>query len=178
MTLIGSCLVNAETTQFSHISHSGHLNFPLQVYKLYKLDRTLEVVDAALASTVVPAHAELCIKIGLLCTQSDPHLRPTMRRVVVVLSQKPVTLEEPTKPGYVGATYRRNRRHNASSSTARASSSSQSFGSVTNSNTASLSATATTSGTATATVTEAARRSALTNSSRLADPRGKRPVED
>ncbi|KAL1803434.1 hypothetical protein ACET3Z_032081 [Daucus carota] len=147
-------------------------------YKLYKLDRTLEVVDAALASTVVPAHAELCIKVGLLCTQSDPHLRPTMRRVVVVLSQKPVTLEEPTKPGYVGATYRRNRRHNASSSTARANSSSQSFGSLTNSNTASLSATATTSGTATATVTEAARKSALTDSSRVADPRGKRPVED
>lgn len=126
-----------------------------------------------LASSVVPAHAALCIKVGLLCTQSDPHLRPTMRRVVVLLSQKPVTLEEPTKPGYVGTAYRRSRRHHPSSSTAGASSSSQSYVSTTNSRTASLSATPTTSATATVT----ASKSALTNSSRLVDPRGKRPME-
>lgn len=141
----------------------------LQAYKLYKMDRTLEVVDPALASSVVPEHAALCIQVGLLCTQSDPHLRPTMRRVVVVLSKKPVTLEEPTQPGYVGTSYRRSHRHHPSSSTAGASSSSKSFGSSTNSNTASLSATATS--------IAAASKSALTNSSRLADPRGKRPME-
>ncbi|KAL8157592.1 cysteine-rich receptor-like protein kinase 43 [Apium graveolens] len=140
-------------------------------YKLYKMDKTLEVVDTVLSSSVVPAHAALCIKIGLLCTQSDPHLRPTMRRVVVMLSQKSVTLEEPTKPGYVA--YRRPRRHHPSSSTAGASSSSQSYGPTTNSRTASLSATPTTSATATATVSI----SALTNSFRLVDPRGKRPME-
>ncbi|CAK9134241.1 unnamed protein product, partial [Ilex paraguariensis] len=127
-------------------------------YKLYKKGRSLDIMDSILASSAVPDQVALCIQIGLLCTQSDPQLRPTMRRVVVMLSKRPAILEEPTRPGYPGTRYRRSRRATAaSSSTAGTSSesSSRTFGSST-------SATAST---------------ATFTSPRLYDPHGKRPMK-
>lgn len=125
-------------------------------WKLYKKGRSLEVLDPSLASSAVAEQVAMCVQIGLLCTQADPQSRPNMRRVVVMLSKKPGTLEEPTRPGYPGSRYRRSRRPTASTSTAGTSGeSSHTFESTTNS------ATATTSGVA---------------SPRL-DSRGKRPVQ-
>ncbi|XP_034699619.1 cysteine-rich receptor-like protein kinase 10 [Vitis riparia] len=125
-------------------------------WKLYKKGRSLEVLDPSLASSAVAEQVAMCVQIGLLCTQADPQSRPNMRRVVVMLSKKPGTLEEPTRPGYPGSRYRRSRRPTTSTSTAGTSGeSSHTFESTTNS------ATATTSGVA---------------SPRL-DPRGKRPVQ-
>ncbi|XP_072952778.1 cysteine-rich receptor-like protein kinase 43 [Typha angustifolia] len=76
-------------------------------WKLHKKDQTLEIMDPALESTAVPEQVALCVHIGLLCTQADPKLRPNMSRVVVLLSKKPTTLEEPTRPGVPGSRYRR-----------------------------------------------------------------------
>lgn len=123
-------------------------------------------MDSVLASSAVPHQVAVCVKIGLLCTQSDPQLRPDMRRVVVMLSKKSSILEEPTRPGYPGSRYRRTRRPNNISSSSRAGSSgesnSHSFGSTT---TVSNSVT-----TATATAT-----TSTLMSPRL-DPHGKRPM--
>uniref|UniRef100_A0A5B6YJU9 Putative Cysteine-rich receptor-like protein kinase 10 n=1 Tax=Davidia involucrata TaxID=16924 RepID=A0A5B6YJU9_DAVIN len=104
------------------------------VWKLYKKGKSLDAMDPTLASSAVPDQVAMCVQIGLLCTQADPQLRPTMRRVVVMLSKKPGTLEEPTRPGYPGSRYRRTRRPTGSSSTAGTSSGSAShtFGSTTN----------------------------------------------
>ncbi|KAK6931610.1 Serine-threonine/tyrosine-protein kinase, catalytic domain [Dillenia turbinata] len=87
-------------------------------YKLYKKGRSLEIMDPTLASSAAPEQVAMCIQIGLLCTQSDPQLRPLMRRVVIMLSKKPGTLEEPNRPGVPGSRYRRTRRHGGSSSNA------------------------------------------------------------
>lgn len=108
------------------------------VYKLYKKGKILDAMDPLLAPSAVPDQIETCIQIGLLCVQSDPHFRPTMQRVVVMLSRKPRTLDEPTKPGYPGSRYRRRHKPTASSSTTRTSGRSEahSFGSTTASNTA------------------------------------------
>ncbi|KAL2347725.1 hypothetical protein Fmac_001725 [Flemingia macrophylla] len=76
-------------------------------YKLYKKGRALEMVDPTLASSLVSEQAEMCIKLGLLCTQGDPQQRPTMGRVVVILSRKPGHMEEPARPGAPGSRYRR-----------------------------------------------------------------------
>ncbi|KAJ9708475.1 hypothetical protein PVL29_000486 [Vitis rotundifolia] len=125
-------------------------------WKLYKKGRSLEVLDPSLASSAVAEQVAMCVQIGLLCTQADPQSRPSMRRVVVMLSKKPGTLEEPTRPGYPGSRYRRSRRPTTSTTTAGTSrESSHTFESTTNS------ATATTSGVA----------------SPRSDPRGKRPVQ-
>lgn len=105
----------------------------LQVYKLYRKGRCLEIMDPVLAPSAIPEEVAMCIQIGLLCTQSDPQLRPTMRRVVVMLSKKPGTLdEEPTGPGYPGSRHRRSHRPTVTSSSAGTSgaSDSRSFGST------------------------------------------------
>ncbi|PPS19166.1 hypothetical protein GOBAR_AA01401 [Gossypium barbadense] len=87
-------------------------------YKLYKKGKSLEFMDPVLASSAVPEQVAMCIQIGLLCTQGDPQLRPDMRRVVILLSKRPGSLEEPTRPGVPGARHRRSHRAPGFSSTA------------------------------------------------------------
>lgn len=79
-------------------------------YKLYKKGKSLDIVDTSMGQSTIVDQVSVCIQIGLLCTQSDPQLRPNMRRVVVMLSRKAGTLEEPTRPGYTGVRYRSRRR--------------------------------------------------------------------
>ncbi|CAA2981821.1 receptor kinase At4g00960 [Olea europaea subsp. europaea] len=137
------------------------------VYRLYKQGRILETVDHTLALSTVPDKIAMCIQLGLLCTQADPALRPNMHQVVLILSKKSSTLEEPTEPGFPGSRYRRTRRRMASLSPMSGTSgefSSHSSGSkiITNSVTS-------------LTVTATEGTSGLM-SSRL-DPHGKRPMQ-
>lgn len=105
-----------------HRNSSFNLNVDAQnlldwAYKLYKKGRSMEILDPVLAPTAVAEQVAICIQIGLLCTQGEPNLRPTMHRVVVILSKKPSNLEEPTRPGVPGSRYRRSRRPVALTST-------------------------------------------------------------
>ncbi|KAI3976953.1 hypothetical protein MKX01_008811 [Papaver californicum] len=79
------------------------------VWKLYKTGRAAEIIDPTLAPLGESSveQIKMCIQIGLLCCQADPSLRPPMQRVVVLLSKKPGSLEEPQRPGYPGSRYRR-----------------------------------------------------------------------
>ncbi|KAF9587041.1 hypothetical protein IFM89_039727 [Coptis chinensis] len=76
-------------------------------WKLYKKGKNSEIMDAMIASEADIEQVDMCTKIGLLCVQADPKLRPNMRRVVVMLSKKSNTLEEPERPGYPGCRYKR-----------------------------------------------------------------------
>lgn len=76
-------------------------------WKLYKEDRTMELLDPSVKSSAAPDQVLMCVRIGLLCVQADPRLRPDMKRVVIILSKKQSTLEEPTRPGAPGSRYRR-----------------------------------------------------------------------
>ncbi|XP_017700199.2 cold-responsive protein kinase 1-like [Phoenix dactylifera] len=76
-------------------------------WKLYKKGQSLEMMDPALRSTAVPEQVAMCVHIGLLCTQADRKLRPDMKRVVVILSKRRSTLEEPIRPGILGSRYQR-----------------------------------------------------------------------
>nr|ACL53603.1 unknown [Zea mays] len=49
-------------------------------WRLYKKGRSLELLDHAVKSSAVPEQVELCVRIGLLCVQADPRLRPDMKR--------------------------------------------------------------------------------------------------
>jgi hypothetical protein len=115
-------------------------------------------MDSTLASSADTdtAQVAMCIQIGLLCTQGDPQLRPNMRRVVVMLSKKHGTLEEPTRPGVPGSRYRRSRRPPGLSSISGPSGDSDSHTFESTSNTNSATATA--------------------SASRGSDPHGKRPM--
>ncbi|KAA8529030.1 hypothetical protein F0562_033482 [Nyssa sinensis] len=131
------------------------------VWKMYKKGKSLDVMDPTLASSVVREQVEMCVQLGLLCTQADSQLRPIMRRVVVMLSKKPGTLEEPTRPGYLGSRYRRTRKPTASSSTAGTYSDSSSH--TSSSTTSTISATVTGS-------------TLPLPSPKISDPRGKHPM--
>lgn len=137
-------------------------------FKLYKRGQSLDIMDASLVSSADAEQVVFCIKMGLLCVQGDPQVRPSMRRVVLMLTRKPGILEEPAKPGFPGSRYRKSQKPAASSSTAGksiGSSSSHSFDpSTTNTTT-----TTTTTTSATATIDVYSSRS---------DPRGKRPMRD
>ncbi|KAG5029317.1 hypothetical protein AAZX31_05G128800 [Glycine max] len=127
-------------------------------YKMFKKGKSLELVDSALASRMVAEEVAMCVRLGLLCTQGDPQLRPTMRRVVAMLSRKQGNMQEPTRPGIPGSRYRRPpRRHSALSSTLGTSGSDSSN----NDNT-----TVTTSATGTSSATAET------------DPKGKRPMRE
>ncbi|XP_027150678.1 putative receptor-like protein kinase At4g00960 isoform X2 [Coffea eugenioides] len=129
-------------------------------YKLYKKGKHLEIVDPSLVTSANPDQISVCIQIGLLCVQSDPRLRPDMRRVVVMLSRKPGTLEEPTRPGYPGSRYRKSHKSLAVSSATGTSGASNSHSFTSTTKTNSVTATTTTS--------------ALTNP--RSDRKGKRPM--
>lgn len=171
-----------------HRNSSFNLNVDAQnlldwAYKLYKKGRSLEILDSVLAPTAVIEQVAMCVQIGLLCTQGDPNLRPTMHRVVVILSKKPSNLEEPTRPGVPGSRYRRSRQPGSVSSTAGSSG-------VSNSNTFDSSFNTNTTGTRTGTVTTSLsprqigtnsvsppQRETGTTSRRPGLDRGKRPIE-
>ncbi|KAJ0646666.1 putative non-specific protein-tyrosine kinase [Helianthus annuus] len=87
-------------------------------YKLYKKGKSLEILESKLAASADPEQVCACIQIGLLCTQSDPKQRPTMRGVVLMLNKKPSALDEPNRPGIPGTRYRRSHRSATSSSAA------------------------------------------------------------
>lgn len=136
-------------------------------------------MDSTLAMSAEPDQVATCTQIGLLCTQSDPKLRPTMRQVVVMLSKKSGSLVEPTKPGYQD-TKRRPHRPSASSST------SEGISSRTNSRSSKSTTTTTTAAGRTASTwafggstSNAHHNHQLVPSfvSSVSDPYGKRPIE-
>ncbi|CAN4081057.1 unnamed protein product [Withania somnifera] len=131
-------------------------------YRLYNKGRSWEIMDPALAQSALPDEIATYIQIGLLCTQSDPPLRPTMQQVVVMLSKSPGSLDkEPTRPGYPGSRIRSHRPGGMSHTTGTSGASNPStFSSSSNSNTVSATA------------------SSSTPTRRRLDPHGKRPMRD
>lgn len=141
-------------------------------YKIYKKQRSLDILDPILAATADPEQVAMCVQIGLLCVQSDPKSRPDMGRVVVILSKKPSILEEPLRPGIPGSRYRRRRKPLAI-----ASSSSSGTNHNNNSGTSDF-PTFGSSTTRTQTMTISASTSTtLGVTSESLNPRGKRPVK-
>ncbi|XP_034911192.1 cysteine-rich receptor-like protein kinase 43 [Populus alba] len=158
-------LISGQRNSTFSQQHAEAQNLLDWAYKLHKKNRSLEIMDPVLASSASAEQVKTCVHIGLLCTQGDPQLRPDMRRIVVLLSKKTCSLEEPTRPGVPGSRYRRARRPAGMSSTAGTSDTARTFGesdsrtfdSSSNTNTATASTSAHTF-------------------PRL-DPHGKRPIE-
>lgn len=140
------------------------------------------MVDPGIAASADPEQVRLCVQIGLLCVQGDPHQRPAMRRVSLLLSRKPGNLEEPERPGVPGSRYRRRTHHRPSGGASSVGtlsttgSSSDSFGSNLNTNSGTGTGGATTpasSRTPTRAPHNATRSAGVSSSS---DPHGKRPM--
>lgn len=74
----------------------------LQTWDLYERRELVGLVDVSLNSDFDPEEACRFLKIGLLCTQDTPKLRPSMSSVVMMLTgQKVVDEKKITKPGLI-----------------------------------------------------------------------------
>ncbi|MBA0855518.1 hypothetical protein Goshw_014977 [Gossypium schwendimanii] len=62
--------------------------------------RPLEIMDPTLKDSYVSDEVIRCIQIGLLCVQQNPKSRPTMARIVPMLSSSAITLPAPQQPAF------------------------------------------------------------------------------
>ncbi|KAF8715931.1 hypothetical protein HU200_026895 [Digitaria exilis] len=63
----------------------------------------LQLPDICQADGPGPQEMLRCIHVGLLCVQEDPHLRPSMASVAVMLNSRSITLPVPAVPAFMTA---------------------------------------------------------------------------
>ncbi|THG19372.1 hypothetical protein TEA_000898 [Camellia sinensis var. sinensis] len=82
---------------FFHPDH--HLNLLGHAWRLYKEDRSMELIDEAARDKCCLSEALQSIHVGLLCVQQHPKDRPTMSSVVLMLGSEDA-LPLPKQPGF------------------------------------------------------------------------------
>ncbi|XP_059647493.1 cysteine-rich receptor-like protein kinase 42 isoform X1 [Cornus florida] len=73
------------------------------VWKLYKTNRLADSVDARLENDFPAKEAANVLQIGLLCTQASVSLRPSIAKVVQMLTNKDCELPLPNQPPFLNA---------------------------------------------------------------------------
>ncbi|THF99877.1 hypothetical protein TEA_021107 [Camellia sinensis var. sinensis] len=71
-----------------HINLLGHVNSIKKACRLYKEDRSLELIDEALWDSCYINEVLRSIHVGLLCVQQCPEDRPSMSSVVLMLGSE------------------------------------------------------------------------------------------
>uniref|UniRef100_A0A1J3D659 Cysteine-rich receptor-like protein kinase 42 n=4 Tax=Noccaea caerulescens TaxID=107243 RepID=A0A1J3D659_NOCCA len=83
---------------------TGHI---LQrVWNLFRLNRLVEALDPCLKDELLQvqgSEAEICklLRVGLLCTQASPSLRPSMEEVIRMLTETEYPIPSPTTPPFL-----------------------------------------------------------------------------
>eukprot|EP00253_Pinus_taeda_P029986 PITA_29986 len=72
-----------------------------RTWRLYQAGRALEIMESTLEGTYSCEEGIRVIKIGLLCIQAAPILRPSMTQVVSMLTSERENLPSPTNPAFV-----------------------------------------------------------------------------
>ena len=73
-----------------------------QAWELYKDDQLLKLVDPSISGECLEQEVEQFLKVGLLCVQEMPNLRPTMSTVVEMLATKMDTRDlQISQPGVI-----------------------------------------------------------------------------
>ena len=74
-----------------------------QVWGHWRRQSVQQLIDGSVGDGGGPGPQEMlrCIHVGLLCVQEDPHLRPSMASVVVMLNSRSITLPVPAEPGFL-----------------------------------------------------------------------------
>ncbi|KAK4417577.1 Receptor-like protein kinase FERONIA [Sesamum alatum] len=70
------------------------LNLIAFAWELWSEGRALDLIDESVGGAFPAEEALRCIHVSLLCTQQQPHLRPTMRSVIVLLLDTGFSLQE------------------------------------------------------------------------------------
>lgn len=74
-----------------------------RVWRKYIEKNIEQILDPVIIEACDVGKASRCIHIGLLCTQFDSSIRPSMSKVDSMLSNASITLAEPTKPPCVNS---------------------------------------------------------------------------
>ncbi|KAL9345960.1 hypothetical protein Peur_060813 [Populus x canadensis] len=91
-------IVNGKRNRgFIHQDHKHNLLG--HAWKLYKEERSFELISDSLKDTCNLSEVLRVIHVGLLCVQQAPEDRPTMSTVVLMLSSN-IALPDPKKPGF------------------------------------------------------------------------------
>ncbi|KAB5521587.1 hypothetical protein DKX38_025906 [Salix brachista] len=80
-------------------SDDHHGGICRNAWRLYKEQKSFELIDESLNNTCDLSEVLRVIHVGLLCVQQDPVDRPTMSTVVLMLTSN-ITLPEPKEPGF------------------------------------------------------------------------------
>nr|GLL38439.1 cysteine-rich receptor-like protein kinase 42 [Ipomoea trifida] len=93
-------LIDNEST--SNLSTHNRILF-FKVWRLYRTDRSSEVVDPSLEGDFNANEASKVVQVGLLCCQAIPALRPSMPEVVEMLTINDREIPEPTQPPFINS---------------------------------------------------------------------------
>ncbi|EOY28571.1 Cysteine-rich RLK 25 [Theobroma cacao] len=96
--LILEIICGKMNTSFCHSQYAD--NLLTYVWRHWKNGTPIELMDSTLQDSYASNEVRRCIQIGLLCVQEDPDTRPTMARVVLMLSSSSVTLPAPQKTAF------------------------------------------------------------------------------
>lgn len=72
-----------------------------QVWKCFASDKIEEMIDKDIEEETDKREVKRVMQIGLLCTQESPQLRPTMSKVIQMVSSTDFVLPTPTKPPFL-----------------------------------------------------------------------------
>ncbi|GMP55621.1 hypothetical protein CsSME_00020384 [Camellia sinensis var. sinensis] len=96
-------LISGQKNWLFHDRSSNGQDLRDRANELYKEGRVSEFMDRKLIPLAVLDQVQLCIHIGIMCTEYDLELRPTMGRVYLMLSENhsssSTLVEEPMRGG-------------------------------------------------------------------------------
>ncbi|CAN6860095.1 unnamed protein product [Brassica oleracea] len=75
-------------------------NLVTHAWRLWRKGSALELVDSAYRENYQRNEVTRCIHIALLCVQEDPADRPTMSKIILLLTSSTFTLQVPHAPGF------------------------------------------------------------------------------
>ncbi|KAI8012262.1 hypothetical protein LOK49_LG06G02412 [Camellia lanceoleosa] len=99
----GAAAQQGQGLAFFHDRSSNGRDLRDRANELYKEGRVSEFMDRKLIPSAVLDQVQLCVHIGIMCTEYGPELRPTMGRVYSMLSENHCSsstlVEEPMRDG-------------------------------------------------------------------------------
>ncbi|XP_074556963.1 receptor-like serine/threonine-protein kinase SD1-8 [Curcuma longa] len=97
--LILEIISGKKNTEF--FTSGQHLNLLDYVWRLWRNDKALELIDETICPSFSMEEVMRCINVGLLCVQERCEDRPTITSILLMLGSDNTLLPEPRQPGFV-----------------------------------------------------------------------------
>ncbi|CAA7018257.1 unnamed protein product [Microthlaspi erraticum] len=98
--LILEIVCGKKNSTFSQKDDDSGGNLVTHVWKLWKDDSPLDLIDPAIGESCEKDEVIRCIHIGLLCVQETPADRPAMSTIFQMLTNSSIILPVPRPPGF------------------------------------------------------------------------------